>query len=833
MDSKLFSSQSYIPHGHCYLWQTPLVELHLVSDLLIAIAYFSIPVMLLYFVFKRQDIPFQGFFVMFGAFIVLCGTGHLLEIWTLWHPDYWLSGVEQALTAMVSCYTAAEMATLLPRFLSLKTPEQLEILNRELQKEINVRQQAEADLRLINEELETRVQQRTAQLQNLAEQKQALASIVQSMRQTLDLSEIFTNTSAELREKLNCDRVLIYQFNSDWSGKLVGESVAREYSTLTSQTDNQAITQVAISSGCCTIQTIKDSYLQEYQASIFNQKDSYRAVTDVYQANFAPCYLELLEQIQAKAYLVVPIFCRGNLWGLLFAYQLSSPRRWESKEIEIMIQVGIQLGVAVQQGELLAQTQEQAKELRIAKNNAERANQAKSEFLANMSHELRTPLNAVLGYTQLMQRSNELEPKHQEYIDIIDSSGNHLLSLINDVLEMSKIEAGQTVLNEISFNLYKLLLELESLFKLKAESKQLRLTFNRHPDVPQYIKSDRQKLRQVLINIISNAIKFTKRGQIQLTVWVEQNCLYFAIEDTGCGIASEEIEQIFTAFGQARAGRQLNQGTGLGLSISKVFLELMKGQITVDSEIGQGTTFTLTIPLMRSASAKSASSLSSSPIPVALAPNQPQWRILVVEDRTINRQLMVKILSSVGFAVREAVNGREAISLWSSWQPHLIWMDMQMPIMNGFEASKQIKESNQGAKTIIIALTASVFEEERQKILEYGCDDFLSKPFRTEELFSKIANYLEVQYLYQESLQPKSDRQENISRSTDFNLTLASLQVMPSEWVEQLMQKAYEGSYPRLQELVKQIPNEAAELKTALSDLIEDFEFEAITNLQS
>lgn len=818
----LFFNQSYIPHGHCYLWHTPLVGLHLVSDLLIASAYFSIPIMMLYFVLKREDVPFQGFLVMFGAFIVLCGTGHLLDIWTLWHPAYWLSGVEQALTALASCYTAVEMATLLPRFLSLKTPEQLEILNQELQKEISDRQKAEADLRRINEELETRVEKRTAQLQNLAEQKQAISSIVQRMRQSLDIKEIFANTTEELLRSIKCDRVLIYQFNPDWSGRLVGESVVEGYSTLISQVDNQTLTKVAIKLDNCTINTIKDTYLQESQGNIFNQKNSYRAVADIEGANFDPCYLELLEQIQAKAYLVVPIFCGDRLWGLLFAYQLSNPRQWESEVIEIMIQIGTQLGVAVQQAELLAQTQAQAEELRIAKNEADRASLAKSQFLANMSHELRTPLNAVLGYTQLMQRSDELSFKHQEYINIIDNSGNHLLSLINDVLEMSKIEAGQTVLNQVSFNLYKLLLELESLFRLKAQSKQLQLSFNRHRDVPQYIKSDRQKLRQVLINIIGNAIKFTQQGRVRVRVWTEKQMLYFAIEDTGFGIAPEEIDNIFKAFGQAKAGKQLTEGTGLGLSISNVFVELMGGKITVDSEIDRGTTFTFMIPLILSAPILPEKSLRSSSKPIALAPNQKEFRILVVEDKPINRQLMVKILSSVGFTVKDATNGREAVSLFSSWKPDLIWMDMQMPVMNGYEASKQIKAALLAKSTVIIALTASAFEEDRHKILAHGCDDFVTKPFRTEELFDKMAQYLGVQYLYREI-----DRQPEAP--SKFKLTSKSLQVMPPEWIEQVLQRAYEGSYRRLQELIEQIPPEQEELKAALANLTENFEFETIT----
>ncbi|VEP16224.1 Two-component hybrid sensor and regulator [Hyella patelloides LEGE 07179] len=844
--TNIVSPNFYIPHGHCYLWQTPLVLLHLISDLLIAVAYFSIPIMLLYFVFKRSDVPFQGFFVMFGAFIIFCGTGHLLEIWTIWHPAYWLSGIEQALTAIISCYTAVNMARLLPRFLSLKTPEQLERVNQELQKEIVERQKAETELRRINEELETRVQERTAQLQQSAEQKQTITRIVQRMRQTLDLQQIFAHTTEELRAAINCERTLVYQFNPDWSGHIVAESVAQGWSNLISQVDNKVLTQVAIDQDNCVFKTIEDTYLQESQGKIFgdtrenlgrvSRQNSYRAVADVYEANLDACYLELLEQLQAKAYLVVPIIFsdrqeagdkKNRLWGLLFAYQLSAPRQWKSGVIEIMMQIGTQLGVAVQQGELLARTQQQARELEVAKNEAEKANHFKSEFLANMSHELRTPLNAVLGYTQLMQRSAELSAADQEYINIIDSSGRHLLSLINDVLEMSKIEAGQAFFNQIDFDLYSLLAELEKLFQLKAQYKQLQLSFQRHSDVPQYIKTDRKKLRQVLINILGNAIKFTEQGQVKLEVGVKQSMLYFTIQDTGLGIAPEELNRIFVAFGQAQAGQQSNEGTGLGLSISNVFIELMRGKITVSSKVNQGTTFTFTIPLVSATSILADQSPTSSAIPIALVPNQPEFRILVAEDRLTNRQLMVKILTSVGFKVKEAVNGQEAITIWQSWQPQLIWMDMQMPVMNGFEASQEIKASLQGQATVIIALTASVFEEDRQKIITYGCDDVVSKPFRTEELFNKMAQYLGVQYVYQEAEQvPKSE--QVTSKATNFNIDAESLKVMPPEWIKQINQRGAEGNYLALQELIEEIPPEKIELKTALAKLIDDFQFEAI-----
>ena len=247
----------------------------------------------------------------------------------------------------------------------------------------------------------------------------------------------------------------------------------------------------------------------------------------------------------------------------------------------------------------------------------------------------------------------------------------------------------------------------------------------------------------------------------------------------------------------------------------------------VDSTVNQGTTFTFTIPLITATSILPDKAIASVGIPIAIAPHQ-SFRILVAEDRSTNRQLMVKILTSVGFEVREAVNGIEAIAIWQKWQPHLIWMDMQMPIMNGFEASQQIKTSLRGQATIIIAITASAFEEDRQKILTYGCDDVVSKPFRSEELFNKMARYLGVKYIYRDS-QPSELR----SLPTNYCLNSASLKVMPSEWIDRVKQWACEGNYINLQKAIARVPPEQKNLKIALTDLVENFQFEAILDLIS
>jgi signal transduction histidine kinase/CheY-like chemotaxis protein len=398
-------------------------------------------------------------------------------------------------------------------------------------------------------------------------------------------------------------------------------------------------------------------------------------------------------------------------------------------------------------------------ELERSKDAAEAASRAKSTFLANMSHEFRTPLNAILGFTQIMTRDKRLPPDHRQDIDIIYRSGEHLLGLINDVLDMSKIEAGRMRLNQRGFDLVRMLQGLEEMFALRAEQKGLALRLDLGPGVPRYVTGDDGKLRQVLMNLLGNAVKFTDQGQVVLRVhsaspplgrgeatglWVR-----FQVEDTGSGILPEELQQIFVPFVQSSSAEQAAEGTGLGLAISQQYVRLMGGEIQVSSEPGKGSHFQFTLPL----EAVSASDLEKPPPTrrvAGLAPDQPAWRLLVVDDSEVNRKLLVKIFRPVGFEVREAANGVEALAAWEAWEPHLIWLDMRMPVMDGYETTRRIKATTRGMATVIIALTASALEEDKAVILSEGCDDYLRKPFREEDLFDAIARHLGVRYLYEE-----------------------------------------------------------------------------------
>ncbi|MEH2295362.1 ATP-binding protein [Nostoc sp.] len=600
-----FHSDGFIPHGHCYLWQTGLVWLHIISDATIAFAYYSIPFLLIYFISKRKDVPFNGVFLLFGAFIIACGTGHLMDIWTLWYPDYWIAGALKALTAIISIYTAFALFFLMPQALTLPSPAQLEVIN----------------------------------------------------------------------------------------GVLSTEIVER-------------------------------------------------------------------------------------------------------KRIE--------------------------KELRLAQEVAQNSSQAKSEFLANMSHELRTPLNGILGYTQIIQRTESLSEKGRKGLSVIYQCGSHLLTLINDVLDLSKIEARKLELYPVDFYLPAFIDSVAEICRIRAEQKVIAFNVELDPDLPNGIHADEKRLRQVLINLLSNAMKFTHQGSVTFKVQVidqESNAnektnykIRFQVVDTGTGITPEQADKIFQPFEQVGSQKRQSEGTGLGLAISQNIVLLMGSQIQVQSEFGKGSTFWFEAKLPES---KDWAKVSRVVEQGTIIGYQGQRRtILIADDKWENRSVIVNLLEPVGFTVVEASQGQEAWEQSLAHKPDMVITDLVMPILDGFELINRLRQSRPFKEIPIIASSASVFAADQHKSIGVGADAFLPKPIEAETLLEMLRQFLHLEWIF--------DGKIDVTKKTyKDGLVQQHEMISPSkEVLQELLELAQNGDIQNILEVSEKLSASDEQLKVFVQQIV-------------
>lgn len=702
--TNFFTSGSFIPHGHCYLWQTNLVWLHILSDGFIALAYYSIPATLYYFVRKRQDLPFDWIFLLFSAFIVACGTTHLIEIWTLWYPTYWVSGFVKAITALISVITALQLMPLVPQALALPSPAQLEQANQELKTQIAERLRVEKELRKYQNHLEEMVAVRTNELTKTNEQLQQeileRQRILEILRQSEERYRYLAEAIPQLVWTTNANGECDF-FNQNWceyTGLTLEQSLGSGWLAALHPDDIKNANEVWSNA-------VKNS-------TIYNNEYRFKRASD-----------------------------GSYRWQLARGLPLKDEQGIVVKWFGTCTDIHEQKQILEERAHLLELEQ-------VARAKAETANRIKDEFLAVLSHELRTPLNAILGWSKLLQAGRLNQAKTSEALATIERNANLQVQLIEDLLDISRILQGKLTLNITKINLESMVLSALQTMHLTAEAKSIEVSTVFEPLVGQ-VMGDSTRLQQVVWNLLSNAVKFTpKGGKVEVRLKQADGYAQIIVSDTGKGISAEFLPFVFDYFRQADSTSTRNfGGLGLGLAIVRNIIEIHGGIVKADSHgEGKGAIFTVSLPLLPDESPRMTNEQKDPAFLTSTSLRLSGIRVLVVDDDADSRDFVAFVLEQDGACVFTVSSAFEALQTLPQVKPDVLVSDISMPEMDGYMLIHRVRTwtPEQGGQIPAIALTAFARNNDQHKALKAGFQMHLPKPLNPEELVAAIVKLVET-----------------------------------------------------------------------------------------
>ncbi|WP_414579093.1 ATP-binding protein [Anabaena sp. CCY 9402-a] len=693
-----FSSGSFIPHGHCYLWKTDLVWLHIISDGLIAIAYYSIPATLFYFVRKRQDLPFHWIFLLFSGFIVACGTTHLLEIWTLWHPTYWLSGFVKAITATISLITAIQLVPLVPKALALPSPAQLEQANQQLQIQISEKLRVEAELRKYQNHLEELVALRTNEITKTNEKLQQEITerqrILEVLRQSEERYRYLAEAIPQLVWTSDANGETDY-FNQNWceyTGLTLEQSRGFGWINALHPDDVNRAYKVWLDAV-----KIGDVYENEYRFK--------RAIDGSYRWQLAR--------------------------GLPLKDQQGNIVKWFGTCTDIH-----------EQKQILEERAKLLESEQAARAEAEKANRIKDEFLAVLSHELRTPLNSILGWSKLLQNRTLNETRMAQALATIERNAILQVQLIEDLLDVSRILQGKLVLNITKVNLETVVLAALETMRLAAETKLIEIKTIFAPDL-RTVMGDAARLQQVVWNLLSNAVKFTpKGGRVEVCLVKIDDYAEIVLTDTGRGISPEFLPYVFDYFRQADSSSTRKfGGLGLGLAIVRKIVEIHGGTVKAES-MGEehGAKFTVRLPLLPEQSLDARNEKNHLLLLNSQLLSLAGIKVLVVDDDHDSRDFLAFVLQERGAEVKLVASASEALQTLAESHLDVLVSDISMPDMDGYMLIRQVRSwvREQNGQIPAIALTAFARQYDQEQAFAAGYQIHLAKPVNAEELVAAV-----------------------------------------------------------------------------------------------